>query len=273
MRGFVIVSCLLVVSLAGVAPASASPFQLAVLASSATDPQLVNPWGIAASGGSPFWIGSDGSRVSELYNGAGMQQPLIVNIPGDGSVTGVVFSNVAGSFNGDTFLFNSQDGTISGWRGALGTTAETLQVADAFNVYTGLAQAVIGGNAYAYSANFFTGHIDAEGQFSAPSLAGLHDPGAIRTRPSTCRTSAAFSTSRTVKDQATTTSGAATARDEFNLDSTFVGRLVTGGALDSPWGTRPDPAGLATWLAISCGVLRRRSHPCLDPNFGALIER
>ena len=129
MRGVVIVSGLLVMTLVGVAPASASPFLLTPLASSATDPQLVNPWGIAASGGSPFWIGSNGSGVSELYNGAGVQQGLIVTIPGDGSVTGVVFSGVAGSFNGDLFLFNSQDGTISGWRGALGTSAETLQLA------------------------------------------------------------------------------------------------------------------------------------------------
>ena len=36
-----------------------------------------------------------------------------------------MFSGVTGAFNGDAFLFVSEDGTVSGWRGALGTTAET----------------------------------------------------------------------------------------------------------------------------------------------------
>jgi len=54
-----------------------------------------------------------------------------VTIPGNGSVTGVVFNTggVGKGFNDDAFLFASEDGTISGWRGALGTTAETLQTA------------------------------------------------------------------------------------------------------------------------------------------------
>jgi hypothetical protein len=31
-----------------------------------TDPNLVNAWGIAASGSSPFWIGANGSGTSVL---------------------------------------------------------------------------------------------------------------------------------------------------------------------------------------------------------------
>ena len=42
-------------------------------------------------------------------------------------ITGQVFnSNAAASFNADLFLFVSEDGTVSGWRSALGTTAEVL---------------------------------------------------------------------------------------------------------------------------------------------------
>jgi uncharacterized protein (TIGR03118 family) len=120
----------------------------------ATDPNLVNAWGMAASGASPVWIGANGSGLSVLYNGAGVKQALIVTMAGDKSVTGVAFSNVPGFFNGDTFLFANEDGTIGGWRGALGTTAETLQLASAANVYKGLTDATIGGNVYAYAANF-----------------------------------------------------------------------------------------------------------------------
>src|SRR3954471_7261809 len=32
-----------------------------------TDPNLVNPWGIAASATSPFWISDNGTGVSTLY--------------------------------------------------------------------------------------------------------------------------------------------------------------------------------------------------------------
>jgi hypothetical protein len=111
-----------------------------------TDTNLVNPWGIAASASSPFWLGVNGSGVSLLYNGAGVQQGLIVTIPGEGSVTGVAFSNVAGNFNGDAFLFASEDGAVSGWRGALGTAAETLVLPSDNNSYKGLTDASVGGN-------------------------------------------------------------------------------------------------------------------------------
>ena len=77
-----------------------------------------------------------------------------MSIPGNGSVSGVVFSNVAGSFNGDTFLFNSEDGTVSGWRAALGTTAETLQAGSDANVYKGIAVGTVGGNTYFTTPTF-----------------------------------------------------------------------------------------------------------------------
>src|ERR1039458_2520717 len=108
-----------------------------ILATNTGDSQLVNPWGMASSASSPLWIGSNGSGVSEIYSGAGVKNALVVTIPGDGSVTGLAF-NSTGEFNNDTFLFASEDGTVSGWRGALGTAAETLVAGSASNVYKGL---------------------------------------------------------------------------------------------------------------------------------------
>src|ERR1700722_9909183 len=35
-----------------------------------TDPNLVNPWGISESAGSPFWISDNNAGVSTLYNTA-----------------------------------------------------------------------------------------------------------------------------------------------------------------------------------------------------------
>ena len=139
-----------------------------------TDPNMVNAWGLIASGTSPWWIGANGSGTSLVYNGATENKiGLTVAIPGDGSVTGVAFNGNSAAFNGDAFLFGSEDGTVSGWRGALGTTAETLQLGSASNVYKGVTDAVIAGDSYAYLANFRAGGIDVmKGTGAAPNLSG-----------------------------------------------------------------------------------------------------
>src|SRR5439155_7271769 len=98
-----------------------------------TDSRLVNPWGISFGPTSPFWISDNGTGLATLYSvtndasGAVVvtKLGLQVTIPGEGSVTGQLFNNTP-AFNGDVFIFASEDGTISGWRGSLGTTAEVL---------------------------------------------------------------------------------------------------------------------------------------------------
>jgi uncharacterized protein (TIGR03118 family) len=102
------------------------------------DPNLVNPWGISESAGSPFWISDNNAGVSTLYNTAGAPQALVVRIPapGDplgasGTPTGTVFNIDGGSTGGfqltgvsktgapisasAAFLFVTEDGTIVGW--------------------------------------------------------------------------------------------------------------------------------------------------------------
>jgi uncharacterized protein (TIGR03118 family) len=121
-----------------------------------TDPNLVNAWGISRSGASPFWVSDNGTGLATLYRvdpvtNVPTTQGLVVSIPSAAftpTPTGQVFANVAGSFNNDTFLFVSEDGTVSGWRAGLGTTAETLVAASVDNVYKGTALATINGNAY-----------------------------------------------------------------------------------------------------------------------------
>ncbi len=135
------------------------------------DTNLVNSWGISFSATSPFWIADNGSGVSTLYvvtndtNGAPVvtRQALVVNIPpggGQGTPTGTVFNNLGG-FNGDIFLFVSEDGTISGWRGSLGTNAETLVPASTNNVYKGMTLATNSDGApILLAANFRQGTVD-----------------------------------------------------------------------------------------------------------------
>ena len=89
-------------------------------------------------------------------------------------------ANSVGAFNKDPFLFVSEDGTVSGWRGALGTNAEVLATASALNVYKGSAFASVAGEGYLYAANFRAGTIDVyKGSAAAPTLPGsFTDPNA-----------------------------------------------------------------------------------------------
>jgi uncharacterized protein (TIGR03118 family) len=215
-----------------------------------TDPDLVNAWGMGASPGSPVWVGANGTGKSVLYDGGGVKQGLVVTIPGDGSVTGVSFSNVAGSFNGDTFLFANEDGTVSGWRGALGTTAETLALASAANVYKGLAQSLISGNAYAYLANFRNGSIDVlkgnagalgpTGTFTDPNLPAGYAPFGIQNIGGILYVTYAVQDAAKHDDVPGAGNGIV---DAFDLQGSLLGRVATHGALNSPWGLALAPAG------------------------------
>src|SRR5262245_28545775 len=46
-----------------------------------TDPDLVNPWGIAASSTSPMWVADNETGVATIYNGEGVKQSTVVTIP------------------------------------------------------------------------------------------------------------------------------------------------------------------------------------------------
>jgi uncharacterized protein (TIGR03118 family) len=245
-----------------------------------TDPDLVNAWGMAASGASPVWIGANGTGKSVLYNGAGVKQGLIVTMAGDGSVTGVAFSNVAGSFNGDTFLFANEDGTIGGWRGALGTVAETLQVGSTANVYKGLSDATIGGNVYAYAANFRNATIDVLkgnagaanliGTFTDPNLPAGYAPFNIENLGGVLYVTYAVQNGTKKDDVAGAGNGIV---DVFDLQGTFLRRLATNGVLNSPWGLALAPAEFGdVGGALLVGNFGDGTINGYNPTTGAFIQ-
>src|SRR5258707_3463872 len=65
------------------------------------DKNLVNAWGNAFSGTSPFWIGNNGSGIATLCDGTGTAIALVVSIPGPtgssspGAVTGLNSPTIA----------------------------------------------------------------------------------------------------------------------------------------------------------------------------------
>jgi uncharacterized protein (TIGR03118 family) len=218
------------------------------------DPHLINAWGISHSTGSPFWVSDNGTGLATLYNvnpttNVTTKQPLEVTIPGAGTVTGQTFANIAGNFNADTFLFVSEDGTVSGWRNALGTTAETLQIGSAANVYKGTALDVTASGNYLVSANFRAGTIDVlKGTAAAPNLAGNftdptlpsgYAPFNIENLNGVLYVTYALQDPAKHDDVAGPGFGFVSA---FDLQGNFLGRIASDGTLNSPWGLAIAPS-------------------------------
>jgi uncharacterized protein (TIGR03118 family) len=138
------------------------------LGATTVDSQLVDPWGIARSTTSPWWVSDRAAGVSTVYNAAGTKL-LMVTIPpapqsSIGSPTGVVFNGsttdfavTPGGSNSAHFIFVSLDGTISAWNS--GAAAVTEIQGSPNSVLTGVTIAQIGDDRFLYAADLKEGRI------------------------------------------------------------------------------------------------------------------
>jgi uncharacterized protein (TIGR03118 family) len=141
----------------------------------AVDSNLVNPWGVSRSSGSPWWVSDNGTGVATLYGGAGNAIPLVVTIPA--AVSGQTGTPTGQVFNGTTdfelakgkpalFIFATADGTISGWNPNVKPTTAVIKVnTKSASVFKGLAEATVmdgehGPTNYLYAADFRKGQVD-----------------------------------------------------------------------------------------------------------------
>lgn len=223
------------------------------------DTQLINPWGLAYGPSAPFWLSDQGSGLSTLYTGTGAKQSLVVTIPpaagtGLGSPTGIVY-NGSSEFQIDNwtsaFIFDTLDGTISGWSHFSPNNA-LIGVNNSASgaVYTGLAITSKPSGNFLYAADFANNKVDVyDGKFKfvksftdgalpagfAPF--GIQDIGG--------QVYVAF---------AATNGKAGGYIDIFNEDGTFVKTLIHGKPLNQPWGFAVAPANfgpLSNTLLIS----------------------
>src|SRR5437588_4821640 len=109
-----------------------------------TDPNLVNPWGLARSSTGPWWVSDNGAGVSTIYNGSGTPSPLVVTIPGrsgPAAPTATVFNGSTGfeltRGNPAIFIFATEDGTISGWNPKVNATHAVMKVNQPDSVFKG----------------------------------------------------------------------------------------------------------------------------------------
>src|SRR5262249_14094960 len=142
-----------------------------------TDPDLVNPWGIAFNPTAFVWIANNGTGKATLYDGNGTKQSLIVTIPDPnalGNPTGIVFNSSAdfqapntnpgaATSNPSRFIFATESGVIAAWApppNPPAPTAAVPMVTNASAVYKGLALAANGQGHFLYAANFSQGTVD-----------------------------------------------------------------------------------------------------------------
>ena len=243
-----------------------------------TDPDLVNAWGLAASPGtnakpgSPQWVADNGTDKATLYTGASAttvsKAGLVVSVTG-AAPTGQVFNSAGSGFavsdkqghsGSSLFIFDTENGTIDGWNPNVGvaaganppsTVTEVARDNGANAVYKGLAMAQASdGKTYLYATNFRSGRVEAYdstfkpvqlpgGLFVDPGLPAGYGPFGIAEINGMLDVTFAKQDALLHDDVAGLGHGFV---DVFTNDGAFVHRLVTRGALDSPWGLALAPA-------------------------------
>lgn len=241
-----------------------------------TDTNLVNAWGISFSSSSPFWVSDNGSGLATVYsvtydtNGvvSVVKAGLQVTIPGDGTPTGQAF-NTTTRFHTNVFLFVSEDGTISGWRPALGMTAEVLVPGISNNVYKGMTLTTNGSGPVLLAANFRNGTVDEYdgdlnllGQFADNRAPAGYAPFNVQSLEGIVYVTFAKQDAAKHDDVAGRGHGLI---DVFNPSTGKFRRFATGSAawgflpeINSPWG-----------LAIAPSTFGRHADQLLVGNFGS----
>jgi uncharacterized protein (TIGR03118 family) len=237
------------------------------------DPDLVNAWGLAASPGtnaspgSPLWVADNGSDVATLYAGASpttvSKVPLTVSVTG-AAPTGQVFNGDGSAFTvkddqGNSgsalFIFDTENGTIDGWAPNVGgpapsTVTEVARNNGANAVYKGLAEATVKGKSFLYATNFRSGRVEAYdstftpvempgGLFVDRGLPVGYGPFGIAEIKGMLYVTFAKQDATLHDDVAGSGHGFV---DVFTNNGKFVRRLVSRGALDSPWGLALAPS-------------------------------
>jgi uncharacterized protein (TIGR03118 family) len=246
------------------------------------DTNLVNAWGISFGPNTPFWVSDNGKGLATLYavtnDSSGIahvaKQGLQVTIPGAGNPTGQAF-NTIGGFHGDLFLFVSEDGTISGWRSALGTTAEILVPGSPDNIYKGMTLATTSNGPVLLAANFKHRTVDVYGtnsalmgQFTDPNAPADYAPFGIQAISNLVFVTFAKQDADGEDDVAGRGNGLI---DVFDPNTGVFHRFATGSAvggkghqggkvndMNSPWG-----------IALAPGTFGKRGAELLVGNFGS----
>lgn len=237
-----------------------------------TDPNLINPWGVSYSPTSPFWISDNGTGLASIDKlSAGSLTvnaipPITIAPPspgaGSSAPTGQVFNPTTDSFilpdgSAATFLFATEDGTISGWNSGAGTQSVIVvnesqdpsagdEQLGTGAVYKGLAVAQTDNGPVLYAANFrhgtvdmFDGNFNHLGGFTDQHLPPGYAPFNVQVLDNKLYVTFAQQDATKHDDVAGAGNGFV---DQFDLQGHLENRIASGGPLNSPWGMAIAPA-------------------------------
>jgi uncharacterized protein (TIGR03118 family) len=250
-----------------------------------TDPVLQNAWGVAFTpGASPFWIADNATGCSTLYDGTGVPQPpatpLRVKLPLPGGTvpatacqhadpnnppdptpatpTGLVWNPtstflVPNTKLPATFIWDTEDGTISAWTGGLTPPDQAVLAVDNSAdgaVYKGLVFGTNAHGVFLFATNFGAGTIDIfgpngdagfrratseeiDGDFTDPQIPAGFAPFGIQNINGDLFVTYAMQDATKHDDVAGRGHGFV---DIFDTDGHLLRRFASRGALNSPWG-------------------------------------
>ena len=248
-----------------------------------TDPVLQNAWGVAFTpAASPFWVSDNATGCSTLYDGDGTILSLQVKIPLPGGLipntaclhvnpppatppnptpaapTGMVWNPttnpmtaflVPGTTTPASFIWATEDGTISAWAGGLTPNPNNARLAvdnpDTTNgpVYKGLVFGVNANGVFLFATNFRAGTVDVfdhtytkvstDGGFADPYIPRGFAPFGIQNIDGVLFVTYAKQNAQKHDDVAGSGNGFV---DVFDTDGRLLRRFASRGALNSPWG-------------------------------------
>jgi len=225
-----------------------------------TDPNVVNAWGLDSGPTSPWWIADNGTGKTTLYNVGGGAVVTTFTVPGaggeQGNPTGLVFNggngfvvnNGAGT-SAARFIFSSEDGTISAFRGApIVTVVPNANAAAHGAIYKGLAIDSRTAGTHLYATDFHNGKVDVfdtsfhlvtlSGNFTDPNLPAGFAPFGIQTIGDTLYVTYALQDADAEDDVAGPGNGFV---DAYDLNGNLIRRVASAGELNAPWGVALAP--------------------------------
>jgi uncharacterized protein (TIGR03118 family) len=220
------------------------------------DAALINPWGIAFGVGAnatPLWTSNNGTATSTLYSGANDTTATVTKLgltvttpPGP---TGIVVNNNTSAFKlpdgrSSKFIFDTLGGEIAGWAAPPPPASTTTMVTQAGAAFTGLAIAETPAGPRLYAADAGKGvvrvynglwkQVNTFTDRRVPKKLVPYNVATIGKR--------VFVSYAPAPGKKASVNGLV---DVFKFGGHLTRRLITGGALDGPWGmvVAPDDWG------------------------------
>ena len=265
-----------------------------------TDPKLINAWGLAFNPQAYAWVSDAGSNYSSLYDGngsppaSGSGVPAYITIPagssGTGEPTGITYNATSGfdiSSGGvsapATFIFATLGGSIDGWNETVNANSAVV----AYNstngaMFTAVTMATESGTTYLYAADFKNGTIDVFNSSFAPITVGGdffdsaipsgYAPYNIQNIPNSSGMPQLYVTyaEPSSSPQHVTIGNGLGYVAVFQWDGTLISTLVSGGALNAPWGLAIAPSNFGSLSgALLVGNFGNGAIDAYNPTTGA----